>query len=51
MIQGFTTTAGNFMSYLSDNSALKYVMLSLSTKEVWCHTVIHISSFQPGTAH
>jgi len=51
MIQGFTTTAGNFMSYLSVSSALKYVMLALSTKEVWHHTVIHVSSFQPGTAH
>jgi len=40
MIQGSATTAGNFMSYLSVSSALKYVMLSLSTKEVWHHTVI-----------
>jgi len=51
MTQGFTTTAGNFMSNLSVNSALKYVMLSLSIKEVWCHTVIQVASFQPGTAH
>jgi len=51
MIQGFITTAGNAVSYLSVNSALKYVMLALSTKDVWHHTVIHISSSQPGTAH